>query len=242
MTYSRRNIAEEQKEAEQKATHIQAICDALLITLDPIDWQHAGIRAVVAVNTITIGDLVSLGQLDSDSILSRIRSKLLEHAALKAVHPRLDLKTLMWSPLEVIQPQAFLSLWILTMETYERIPVAEYIRNGQRVYEHYAFNVYDERQLVKLFGPAHTAEYRVGDPVTIEERERTCSGKIVYVLPPIKAVTNRKTFARGEGRPAANEFLSRYLVDCNDGFPHVAKQSQITSNVSDIHDDLVSFS
>lgn len=240
MTYSHRNIAEEQKEACQKAKQITDICDKLSITLDPIDWRNSGLRAYVAVNTIIISDLLDLSQLDSDSVLRRIRIKLLEHAALKTIRARSSFKAIMWSPLEVVQPQAFLSLWILTMETYERVAIAEYIRDGQRVYEPYELDVRDEQQLAQLFGPIHTGEHQRGETVTVEERERKCTGEIVYILPPVKALTNRKHAAKGEqsssGKAYANDVLSRYLLDCHDGFPHVVNQSQIISETSDGRD------
>src|SRR6266704_7220813 len=152
MTYSHRNIAEEQIEACQKAKQITAICEQLHIKLDPIDWQNSGLRACVTVNTIEISDLLDLGQQDSDSILLRIRIKLLERAALETLRARPGLKVSIWSPVDVVQPQEFLSLWILTMETDERIAIAEYIRNGQRVYEHYEFDRDDGQYLAKLFG------------------------------------------------------------------------------------------
>ena len=120
-----------------------AICEQLHITLDPIDWQNCGMRACVTVNTIEISDLLDLGQQDSDSILRRVQIKLLEHAALETMHARPDLKAVIWSPVDVVQPQEFLSLWIITLETDERIAIAEYIRNGQRVYEHYELDMDD---------------------------------------------------------------------------------------------------
>src|ERR1700738_4448653 len=117
MTYSHRNLATERTEACQKAQQIIAICDELSISLDPIDWQGSGMRAWVSVNTINIGDLMDLRQQDSASILRRVQIKLLEQAALESIHARPGLKVLMWSPVDVIQPQEFLSLWIITMET-----------------------------------------------------------------------------------------------------------------------------
>ena len=233
MTYSRRNSAEEQKEACQKATQLMVICEKLHIALDPIDWQNSGMRACVTVNAIEISDLFGLGQQNSDSILRRFQIKLLEHAALETVHARPGLKTLMWSPVDVVQPQTFLSLWILTMETDERIAIAEYIRNGQRVYEPYELNLDDGQQLAKLFGPVHKGEYHLGDTVTIEEHERKCTGEIVYIIPPGKALTSRKYPAKGYhtilGKTYTNDVSSRYIIDCNDGFPHVVNQSQVIS-------------
>ncbi len=233
MTYLRRNSVEEQKEAYQKAQQIRDICEKFHITLDPIDWQNSGMWAGVSVNTIKISDLLELRQQDSDSILRRVQLKLFEHAALQAIRARPGLKALIWSPVDVVQPQAFMSLWIITMETDERIAIAEYLRNGQRVYEHYELDVNDEQQLAGLFGPAHTGEYQPGDTVTIEERERKCSGEIIYVLSPGKALMRRTSSARGyhtiAGKAYTNDVAARYLVNCHDGFPHIVSQSQIIS-------------
>ncbi len=237
MTYSHRNIAEEQKEACQKVKQITAICDELSITLDPVDWQNFGMRAWVKVKAIKIADLVDFSQQDSASILRRIRCKLLEHAALETMHARPGLKTVSWRPVEVVQPQVFLSLWILTMETDERIALAEYLREGQRVYERYELDVDDGQQLAWLFGPVHTGEYHLGEWVTVKEREHTYTGKIIYILPPDKALTSRPSSSRGvhgiAGKTYTNDASSRYLIDCNDGFPHIVNQSQVISETSD---------
>src|SRR5258708_4109619 len=109
MGYSRRNSIEEQQEACQKVKQITAICEQFYITLDPIDWQHLGMWAPVKVNSIEIASLLDLSQYDSDDILRRIQIKLFERAALEAIHARPDLKALMWSPVDVVQPQEFLN-------------------------------------------------------------------------------------------------------------------------------------
>ena len=237
MTYSRRNLAEEQKEACQKAQQITAICEQLHITLDPIDWQNAGMRACVTVNTVEISDLLDLSQQDSDSILRRIQIKLLERAALEAVHARPGRKAFMWSPVDVVQPQEFLSLWIITLETEERVAIAEFIRNDQRVYEHYTLDISNKHYLPKLFGPGCTGEFQLGETVTIEERDRRCTGEIIYILPPGKASIHRKPSSRPRhtisGKTYMNDDASRYVVDCNDGFPHVVNQWQIVSETGE---------
>jgi hypothetical protein len=179
MTYSRRNSADEQQEACQKAKQITAICGQFHITLDPIDWQQFGMWAPVKVNTIEIASLLDLGKRDSDDIVRQVQIKLFAHAALKTLHSRLGLKAFMWSPVDVVQPQAFLSLWIITLETDERIPIVESIRNGRRVYEHYPFDGDDGQQLAKLFGPVIEGEHHLGDTVTIAERERQYTGEII---------------------------------------------------------------
>ena len=189
--------------------------------------------ASVTVNTIEISDLLDLSQRDSVSILRRVQIKLLEHAALETMHARPNLKAVVWSPIDVVQPQEFLSLWIITLATDERIAIAEYIRNGRRVYEHYELDLDDGLYLAKLFGPVHTGEYQLGDTVTIEEHERKCTGEIVYILGPSKAFKSRKYPSRGPHtvwrKSYTNEVTSRYIVDCNDGFPHVVNQWQVIS-------------
>jgi len=231
MTYSRRNSADEQQEACEKAKQITAICRQFHITLDPIDWQQFGMWAPVKVNNIEIASLLDLRQRDSDDILRQVQIKLFAHAALETLHSRLGLKALMWSPVDVVLPQAFLSLWIITLETDERIPIIELIRNGQRVYEHYQFDGDDGQQLIKLFGPLNEGAYRLGDTVRIMERARQYTGEIIYIIPPGKMITSRKYASRGyhtiSGIAYTNDVVSRYIVDCNDGFPHIVHQSQV---------------
>jgi hypothetical protein len=138
---------------------------------------------------------------------------------------------LTWSPVDVVQPQAFLSLWIIILETGERIPIIESLSNGQRVYENYQFDGNDGQQLARLFGPVHEGEYHLGDTVTIKERERHYTGEIMYIIPAGKMSISRKSALRGShtmsGTASTNEVAVRYLVDCNDGFPHIVLQSQV---------------
>src|SRR6266581_4792145 len=181
MTYSRRNSADEQQEACQKARQITAICEQFQITLDPIDWQQFGMWAPVKVNNVEIASLLELRQRDSDDILRQVQIKLFAHAALQTLHARPGLKAVMWSPVDVAQPQAFLSLWIITLETDERIPITESVEDEQRVYKHYRFDGTDKHQLIALFGPASEGEYQIGESITVKERERQYSGEIIYI-------------------------------------------------------------
>jgi hypothetical protein len=231
MTYSRTNRTEERQEACQKAQHITTICTQLHITLDPIDWQQSGMWAPVKVHGIEIAYLQDFGPPNADDILRRVQIKLLEHAALETFHARPGLKASMWSPVDVVQPQPFLSLWIITLETNERIPVTESIRDGQRVYQAYQFNRNDENQLAALFGPASQGEYQLGEQITIKERDHQYTGEIIYIIPPGKMLTSRKFISRGYHNSAsatsANELIAKYIVDCNDGFPHIVHHSQV---------------
>lgn len=231
MAYSRRNIADEQQVADQKVRQVTAVCRQFQIALDPIDWQQCGLWTMVKVNEIEIASLLDLAHLESDDLLRLFQMKLFAHAALETVRARPGLKAVMWSPIEVVQPQAFLSLWIITFETDERIPVIESIRNGQRVFEPYRFDGNDVQQLTELFGPLYEGEYQPGEMVSIKERERQYTGKIIYIIPPGKMSLSRRTVSRGyrtaSGTTPSNEIVARYIVDCNDGFPHIVYQSQI---------------
>src|SRR5215468_3453376 len=180
MSYSRINRVEEQQEACQKAKHITEVCKQLHITLDPIDWQAYGMWAPVKVHEIEIAYLLDFGQTDTDDILRRVQIKLLEHAALVTSHARPGLKALMWSPVDVVQPQPFLSFWVITLETSERIPIIESLKDGQRVYEPYQFDLNDADQFAKLFGPASQGEYHLGEKITLKEHDHQYTGEIVY--------------------------------------------------------------
>lgn len=230
MTFTRRNIADEQQEACQKAKQITAICEQFHITLDPIDWQQFGMLAPVKVNNIDIASLLDLGQRTSDDILCQVQITLFAHAALETFPSRAGLKVLTWSPVDVVRPQAFLNLWIIILETDERIPIIESIKNGQRVYERYQYDG-DNEQLAGLFGPMNKGWYHPGDMVTIKEHERQYSGEIVYIIPPGKVSPGRKSASRGyhtvSGTAYTNDVAARYIVDCNDGFPHIVHQSQV---------------
>src|SRR5438876_12397387 len=107
MTYSRRNSADEQQEACQKAKQITAICGQFYITLDPIDWQQYGMWAPVKVKTIEIASLLDLGQRESDDILRQVQIKLFARAALETIHSQLALTACMWSPVASVHPQTF---------------------------------------------------------------------------------------------------------------------------------------
>ncbi|WP_126555607.1 hypothetical protein [Dictyobacter kobayashii] len=232
MTYSRRNMVEEQQEASQKIKQIAAICDELNFKLGPIDWEQYGMQAIVNVNGIDIARLIEFSQIERDYILRRVQIQLLAQAALKSAHAHSGVKVLMWSPVDVSKPEEFLSLWIITLETDERIPIAETIKNGQRVYEPYVFDREDKQQFVKLFGPPSEGEYRPGEVVTLKEREREFTGEILYSIPPGKVIPGRRQASRGYHTVAGTAYTdgaaARYIVDCKDGFPHIVNQSQVS--------------
>jgi hypothetical protein len=233
MVYSRTNRVQEQQEACKKAEQITTACEQLHITLDPISWSQDGMQAQVKINNIQIGSLLELSQRQQDDILRQIQIKLFENAALKSIHAQPNMKAVMWSPVDILQPQVFLNLWIVTLETEERIPIIELIRQGQRVYEPFTLDKNDKNQIASLFGPAAEGAYRLGETITIKERDRQYTGEVIYVLPPGKAFPGRKNASRGyhtvAGTTYTNDVAARYIVDCGDGFPHIVHQSQVVN-------------
>jgi len=230
MTYTRRNFAEEQQEACQKAKQLIEVSEQLQVAFDPIDWEQLGMCAPVTIGNIEIASLRDLWRRDREDLLRQVQIKLLEQAALETLRPRRGLKAVMWSPVEVIQPQTFLSFWIITLQTDERIPVIELIENGRRIYTPIQFDRTNERQLAMLFGPANQGEYLPGQVVTIKERDRQYTGEIIYTLSAGKIMPGRKNLSKGFQSVGGTTLVtSRYIVDCGDGFPHIVYQSQIVS-------------
>lgn len=235
MTYSRRNLTEEQNEAYQKASYLQALCEQFNISLDPMNWQRDGMQTPVTVNRTPIASLWDLSQGNDEDILRQVRMKLFERAALDTMHEQSsDLKATIWSPVAVREPQDFLSLWIITIETGRRISIMETISNGQRVYEPYRL---DKASLAQLFGPLSEGEFQLGEKVTLQEHQQQYTGEIIYIIsPPDKTGTSRTPGSRGyhrlSGKAYTNDVASRYLVDCQDGFPHLVSQSQVTRETS----------
>jgi len=231
MTYSRRNRVEEQQEAAHKAYNLVAACEQLHFTLDPVNWQEWGLQAPVKVQGVEISFLFDLAQREGDDLLRLIQIKLLEHAALQVAHAQDGLKASMWSPVTVVQPQDFLSLWIITLETDERVPIMENISNGQRVYQVYPFDATNRYQLAALFGKFYEGVYHLGDLVTIKEHARLYTGEVIYSIPPDKEATSRRPMSKGyhtvAGTAYTNDMAAKYIVNCHDGFPHIVSQSQI---------------
>lgn len=231
MTYSRRNRVEEQQEAAPKAERIATVCEQLHITLDPIDWQEWGMQAPVKVHGVEISLLFDLAQREPDDLLRLIQIKLLEHAALKVTHAQDGMKALMWSPVAVVRPQGFLSLWVITLETDERVPIMENLSDGQRIYELYPFDATNPQQLTALFGKVFEGAYHLGDAVTIKEHARLYTGEVIYSIPPDKDQPSRRPASKGyhtvAGTAYTNDVAAKYIVNCHDGFPHIVSQSQI---------------
>lgn len=230
MTYALQNSDKEHQEASHKAAQLTASCEQLHIPLDAIDWQQLGMQASVKVDSIEIASLLTLSRGTNADLLRHIQIKLFEHAALKAIHAPSNLKALIWTPVEVVQPQAFLNLWIVTTETDERVPIIESLQHGRRMYELYRIDGSDE-QLFRLFGPMGEGTYQIGEKIIFQVRERQYTGEIHYILSPGKNPLSRKYVSKRSpsmaGKAYASETVARYLVNCHDGFPHIVTQLQI---------------
>jgi hypothetical protein len=208
------------------------MCISFQITLDPIDWQQFGLRAPVKIQDTEIALLCDLPAYDRDDLFRQVQNKLFEHAALKTLRSRPGLRAVIWSPVQVIQPQAFLSLWVITLETNERIPIIECMRDGQRTYAPFQMENDQQEPLALLFGPATAGEYAVGEVITIKEHGNNSTGTIIYIIPPDEYRSPKKQVPRRyhtvSGKSYTDSEAARYVVDCQDGFPHIVHQSQIT--------------
>ena len=211
MTYALQNRDREHQEACRKAAQLTASCEQLHIPLDAIDWQQLGMRASVKVDSIEIASLLTLSRCTSADLLRHIQIKLFEHAALKAIHARPNLKALIWTPVEVVQPQAFLNLWIVTTETDERVPIIESLQRGRRVYEPYRLDGSDE-QLLQLFGPMGEGTYPLGKKVIFQVRERHYTGEIRSILSPGKNPLSRKYVSKGSPSMPGKVYVSESVA------------------------------
>jgi hypothetical protein len=235
MTYARQNTIEEQREATRQVRRLASLCKELYITLDAVDCQQYGMRAPVSVQGIEIASLIDLYQREPADILRMVRIKRLERAALAAAARQPGTKALVWSPVETSGQQDFLSLWVISLETNERVAIAEYVRDGERVYEPYALDRDNEQQLAALFGPTTEGTYRRGERVTIKVRDHEYSGVVLHICAGSRAPTQRTYGSRNSGplQANSNEASAKYIVDCGDGFPHIVQQAQVSRETAE---------
>lgn len=70
----------------------------------------------------------------------------------------------------------------------------------------------------ELFGEPGASDYRIGDTITFREGDQTFTGEILHISAPGHTPVTRK------------HTPTTYTVDCGDGFPHLAYQSDIVES------------
>jgi hypothetical protein len=69
---------------------------------------------------------------------------------------------------------------------------------------------YDE-----LFGPPGASDYKIGDTIRFKEAGQILTGEIIHIAAP------------GETPVTHKHVPTSYQIDCGDGWPHIAYQSDI---------------
>ncbi len=121
--------------AEGKARRLEALFAELHLSHDPIDWQQAGMLAFVIVNGVVVGDLVTLAD-ERERVLGQVRHQLMAAVAFKHLGVERDGHQIRLMPIEPLPPQTTY-LAVVHIDEEVGVPVAEYLRNGKRVYEYY---------------------------------------------------------------------------------------------------------
>jgi hypothetical protein len=128
-------LPRERSAAEAKAQRLEAIFAELHLQHDPIDWQQAGLLAFVVVNGVVVGDLVTLAD-EPERLLEQIRHQLMADVAFKHLGVERDGHLIRLRPITPAPPE-MTYLAVVHIDEEVGVPVAEYVRDGKRVYEYY---------------------------------------------------------------------------------------------------------
>lgn len=128
-------LPRERNAAEEKARRLEAIFAQLHLPHDPIDWQQAGLLAFVIVNGVIVGDLVTLAD-ERERVLRQVRHQLMADVAFKHLGVERDGHHIRLMPVEPTPPE-MTYLAVVHIDEEVGVPVGEYLREGQRVYEYY---------------------------------------------------------------------------------------------------------
>jgi hypothetical protein len=130
-----RPLPRERSAAEEKAQRLAAIFAELRLQDDPIDWQQTGLLAFVVVNGVVVGDLVTLAD-EPERVLEQVRHQLMADVAFKHLDVERDGHFIRLTPVEPALPE-MTYLAVVHIDEEVGVPVAEYVRDGKRVYEYY---------------------------------------------------------------------------------------------------------
>ncbi len=126
---------QEQAEAHQWAERVSKVFQALHLVLDPIDWRGQGRMASIFSSGVEVGALSDLHHLEPKQVLDKVRRRLVEDAAGKQLHTSAGRAYLCT---RITPEPGMVSLWRVRLDGYEQgVSIAEYTREGKRVYEYY---------------------------------------------------------------------------------------------------------
>jgi hypothetical protein len=128
-------LPRERNAAEEKVRRLEVIFAELHLQHDPIDWQQVGMLAFVIVNGVVVGDLVTLAE-ERERVLRQVRHQLMADVAFKHLGVGRDGHLIHLAPVEPIPPETTY-LAVVHIDEEVGVPVAEYLRDGKRVYEYY---------------------------------------------------------------------------------------------------------
>jgi len=133
VSYSR-NFEQEREEAHDILRWLEPMLRELQVEYEPIDWQHSGVLATIRVNGVEV-DTVAGIPCYKDSVLNRIRGAVMTDIALK--HLGLTRGNHLISQTPVLPEPGTAATWVIHIDSSQGVPVAEYIREGRRVWERY---------------------------------------------------------------------------------------------------------
>jgi hypothetical protein len=128
-------LPRERTAAEEKARRLEAVFAELHLQHDPIDWQQVGMLAFVIVNGVVVGDLVTLAD-EPERVLRQARHQLMADVAFKHLGIERDGHLIRLRPVEPVPAETTYVAFVYIDEEIG-VPVAEYLRDGKRVYEYY---------------------------------------------------------------------------------------------------------
>jgi hypothetical protein len=140
MVYQR-NFEEEREQARLEAAHLAAVLQAHGYEVGAIDWERAGRLALVPVNGIKVGDLITLsGANRRGQLLDDVRYQLLEAAAQQHLHAQE--RAVSWTLLDLPEDaEAHLHrLWRVHLGEDDGQPgvnIAEKVHGEKRGYAYY---------------------------------------------------------------------------------------------------------
>lgn len=138
---SHRDFEADREQARLEAKHLTSFLQAHGYEVGAIDWERAGRLALVPVNGVEVGDLLTLSGAGSrGQLLEDVRYRLLEVDAQQHLHSQES--AVSWTPLDLPEdaPDTLHSLWRVHVGEDDAGPgvnIAETLRDSRHTYDYY---------------------------------------------------------------------------------------------------------